>query len=113
MSKTIFTKIIEGEIPANKVYEDDQIIAFHDIEPKAALHLLIVPKKPIPTINDLEVGDAELVGQLFLVAKRLAKEHKVADDGYRVIMNCGEGGGQTVFHMHLHLLAGPDLPAFG
>ena len=113
MSKTIFTKIIEGEIPANKVYEDDQIIAFRDIEPKAALHLLIVPKKPIPTINDLEVGDAELVGQLFLVAKRLAKEHKVADDGYRVIMNCGEGGGQTVFHMHLHLLAGPDLPAFG
>lgn len=108
---TIFSKIINGEIPADKVYEDDTILAFRDIEPKAQVHILIVPKKPIASINELEVDDAELVGRLFLVAKQIAQDEGI-DDGYRVIMNCGEKGGQTVFHMHLHLLGGDDLPAF-
>lgn len=106
---TIFEKIIAREIPADIVYEDDKVIAFRDIEPQAPVHVLIVPKKPIPTLNDLTDDDAALVGLLPITAARLAKELGIAEDGYRVIMNCNEHAGQTVFHIHMHLLGGRQL----
>lgn len=106
MSKTLFSKIIDREIPADIVYEDDEIIAFNDINPQANVHILIVPKKVIPTINDLEKEDAGLVGNMILVAKQLAKENGIDSRGYRLVFNCNEEAGQTVFHIHLHLLGG-------
>jgi len=106
MSDTIFTKIINREIPADIVYEDDTALAFKDIIPQAPVHLLVIPKKAIATINDIEEGDRELVGHLYWVAGKLAKEMGFAEDGYRTVKNCGENVGQTVFHIHLHLLAG-------
>ncbi|WP_372966565.1 histidine triad nucleotide-binding protein [Marinobacter sp.] len=109
MSETIFTKIINREIPADIVYEDDQALAFRDINPQAPVHLLIIPKKPIATINDIVEDDRELVGHLYWVAGKLAQDMGFAEDGYRVVMNCGENAGQTVFHIHLHLLAGKPL----
>ncbi|HLV78600.1 MAG TPA: histidine triad nucleotide-binding protein [Marinobacter sp.] len=109
MSETIFTKIINREIPADIVYEDDISLAFKDINPQAPVHLLIIPKKPIATINDIGEADRELVGHLYWVAARLAAEQGFSEDGYRVVMNCGENAGQTVFHIHLHLLAGKPL----
>ena len=109
MSETIFTKIINREIPADIVYEDDLSLAFRDINPQAPVHLLIIPKKAIATINDIEEDDRHLVGHLYWVAGKLAKEMGFAEDGYRVVMNCGENAGQTVFHIHLHLLAGKPL----
>ena len=109
MTETVFTKIINREIPADIVYEDDDCLAFRDINPQAPVHLLIIPRKPIPTINDIAEEDKELVGHLFLVAARLAREMEVADDGYRVVMNCNAMAGQTVYHLHLHMLAGKTL----
>ncbi|MDX1801700.1 MAG: histidine triad nucleotide-binding protein [Marinobacter sp.] len=109
MPDTLFTKIINREIPADIVYEDDRSLAFKDINPQAPVHLLIIPKKAIATINDLEEDDRELVGHLFLVAKKLAGDMGFDEDGYRVVMNCNEQAGQTVFHIHLHLLAGKPL----
>lgn len=106
MSKTLFTQIRDREIEADFVYEDDEIMAFRDINPQAPLHVLVVPKEPIATVNDLEAGHAELVGRLFLVARDLAAEHGYSEDGYRLVMNTNAGAGQTVFHIHLHLLAG-------
>ena len=100
----IFCKIVRGEIPAKKAYEDDQVLAFHDIRPQAPVHLLVIPKEPIPTLNDLEPDDAELVGGLFLLAKKLMSEMGHTD--YRTVFNCGPGAQQSVFHMHLHVLAG-------
>lgn len=105
MTACLFCRIRDGEIPSTKVYEDEHLIAFKDIYPKAPLHVLIVPRKHIATINDLEANDAELVGRLFLAAKQIAAEAGYAD-GYRVLMNCGEKGGQVIFHLHLHLMAG-------
>jgi histidine triad (HIT) family protein len=109
MSESIFTKIIKREIPADIVYEDDTTLAFRDINPQAPVHLLIIPKKHIATINDITEDDRELVGNLYYVAAKLAKEMGFAEDGYRVVMNCGESAGQTVFHIHLHLLAGKPM----
>lgn len=109
MSDTIFTKIINRDIPADIVYEDDQSLAFRDIQPQAPVHLLIIPKKPIVTINDMEEEDKALFGHLFYVARHLAAEMGFAEDGYRVVMNCNEHGGQSVYHVHLHLLAGKPL----
>jgi histidine triad (HIT) family protein len=109
MAETLFSKIIKGEIPADKVYEDDEILAFRDINPQAPTHVLIIPKKPIATINDIGPEDAELIGKLFLVAKKLATDAGFADEGYRVVMNCNAAAGQTVFHLHLHLLGGRTL----
>ena len=105
MTACLFCRIRDGEIPSKQVYEDEHLIAFHDIYPKAPLHVLIVPRKHIATINDLEDGDAELVGRLFLAAKKIAADAGYGN-GYRVLMNCGEQGGQVIFHMHLHLMAG-------
>lgn len=106
MSDSIFTKIIKREVPAEFVYEDSEIVAINDINPQAPIHILIIPKKQIPTINDLEESDAELVGKMFLVAKKIAKEKGIDKEGYRLVFNVNEGAGQTVFHIHLHLMGG-------
>ena len=102
----LFCKIASGEIDAEILYEDVDVVAFRDIHPQAKHHVLIIPRRHIATINDAEDSDAELVGKLMLTARHLAKELGVAEDGYRLVMNCNRDGGQTVFHIHLHLLAG-------
>lgn len=109
MTDCLFCKIIAGDIPSEKFYEDDNVFAFQDINSVAPLHALIIPKKHISMINDLEEKDAEVVGQLYLAAKKIAAQKGYSDAGYRTVMNCGEAAGQTVFHIHLHLLAGRDL----
>jgi len=106
MSEDLFLKIISREIPADIVYEDDDVLAFTDVNPQAPLHVLIIPKIRIRTINDMQVQDTELFGKLFLAAQKIAADEGVADDGYRVVMNCNAAAGQTVFHIHLHLLGG-------
>ena len=106
---SLFTKIINREIPADIVYEDEEIIAFNDINPQAPVHVLIVPKKEIATLNDLELGDQEIIGKMFLTAKKLAVKLNIDKTGYRTVFNCNEHGGQTVFHIHLHLLGGRKL----
>lgn len=106
MSEDLFVRIIRREIPADIVYEDDDVLAFRDINPQAPTHVLIIPKKHVRTVNDLKKDQAELVGMLFLAAKKIAAEEGVDESGYRLVMNCGEGAGQSVFHIHLHLLAG-------
>lgn len=109
MAETIFDKIINKEIPAEIVYEDDIALAFKDINPQAPIHLLIIPKKSIATINDIEEQDRETVGHLYFVAAKIAAQLGVADNGYRVVMNCNADGGQTVYHIHLHFLAGKAM----
>lgn len=109
MSDTIFGKIIRREIPADIVYEDDELIAFKDISPQAPVHVLFVPKTPIATLNDVAPAQAELVGKLFLAAAAYARRQGFAEDGYRCVINCNSHGGQTVFQLHLHLLAGQAL----
>lgn len=106
MSDCIFCKIASGEIPADKLLETDDVTVFRDLNPQAPTHLLAIPKSHIASINEMEDGDAELVGKLFLAAKEAAALEGIAESGYRVVMNCGEGAGQTVFHMHLHILGG-------
>ncbi|RUO41006.1 histidine triad nucleotide-binding protein [Pseudidiomarina aestuarii] len=106
---TLFTKIINREIPADIVYEDEHALAFRDINPQAPVHVLIIPKKPIATINDITEDDRELVGHLYVVAAKLAVQFGFAKAGYRVVMNCNEDGGQSVYHIHLHLLAGVTM----
>jgi histidine triad (HIT) family protein len=108
MADTIFSKIINGEIPADIVYEDGQVVAFRDVDPKAPVHILIVPREQIPTINDLTPEHALLVGHMVLTAKKLATDEGL-DTGYRLVMNCNEAGGQTVFHLHMHLLGGRNM----
>jgi histidine triad (HIT) family protein len=110
---TIFDKVIRREIPADIVYEDDHLIAFRDIAPQAPVHVLFVPKTPIATLNDVQPGQAEVVGRLAIAAADYAKREGFAEDGYRIVMNCNADGGQTVFHIHLHLLAGAPLGRFG
>ncbi|MCK2184829.1 histidine triad nucleotide-binding protein [Halomonas getboli] len=102
----LFCKIINREIPADIVYEDDQMLAFNDIDPKAPTHQLIVPKRHIATLNDIEEDDLALIGRLQFTAAKLAREAGFAEDGYRVVMNCNEQGGQTVYHIHMHLMGG-------
>ncbi|MFA6146013.1 MAG: histidine triad nucleotide-binding protein [Patescibacteria group bacterium] len=102
----IFCQIINKEISAQIVYEDDKIVAFENIQPKAPIHLLIVPTKHIPSINHLEVEDKELTGDLFLVAKKIAKSRGLDESGYKLVFNVGKGAGQSVDHIHLHLLGG-------
>lgn len=109
MSDDLFLKIIDREIPADIVYEDDEMLAFRDINPQAPTHILVIPKRRISTLNDLESGDAELVGRLVLTAKRIAAEDGLSDDGYRLVFNCNENGGQSVYHIHLHLLGGRKM----
>ena len=111
---TIFGKIIRREIPANIVYEDDDVLGFQDIAPQAPVHVLFIPKNiAIPTLDDAQPGQAELIGRLVLAAAAYARSQGLAGHGYRVVMNCREDAGQTVFHLHLHLLAGAQLGRFG
>jgi histidine triad (HIT) family protein len=109
MMTTIFSKIIHGEIPADIVYQDELVTAFRDINPAAPTHILIVPNKEIATVNELTADDEQIAGRLLLAAARLAAEEGIADDGYRLIINCNRHGGQEVFHLHLHLLGGRPL----
>lgn len=106
---TIFSKIINKEIPAEIVYQDEQVTAFKDINPLAPVHILIVPNKEVPTVNDLTDSDEAVMGKLFTVARQIAKDQGIAESGYRLVMNCGADGGQEVFHVHLHLLGGRKL----
>jgi histidine triad (HIT) family protein len=108
MSKTIFKKIIDKEISAKIIYEDGQCLAFHDVAPQAPTHVLVIPKKEIASLADLEDGDAELVGHMFLVIRDLARELGLGS-GYRVVANSGRDGGQSVDHLHFHLLGGRQL----
>ena len=109
MPETIFDRIIAREIPADIVHEDDQCLAFRDINPQAPVHILVIPKKAIPTINDLGADDEQTVGHLYTVAAGIAREEGIADDGYRTVMNCNGHGGQSVYHIHLHLIGGRPL----
>lgn len=106
---TIFDKIISKEIPADIIYEDDKALAFKDINPQAPIHFLVIPKTPIATMNDITEDNAELVGHLYVVAAKIAKEKGFDEEGYRAVMNCNNDGGQTVYHIHLHVLAGKAL----
>ncbi len=110
---TIFDKIIRREIPADIVYEDNHLIAFRDIAPQAPVHVLFVPKAPVATLNDVQPTQADLVGCLAIAAADYAKREGFAENGYRVVINCNGDGGQTVFQLHLHLLAGAPLGRFG
>ena len=106
---TLFEKIIAGDIPATIVYKDERVTAFRDIRPAAPTHILIVPNKPIPTVNDVANDDEPLLGHLFTVARDLARQEGIADNGYRLIVDCNAHGGQEVYHLHLHLLGGRPL----
>lgn len=110
---TIFDKIIRREIPADIVYEDEHLIAFRDIAPQAPVHVLFVPKLPIATLNDVQPAQAHIIGRLAVAAADYAKREGLAEDGYRIVMNCNADAGQTVFQIHLHLLAGAQLGYFG
>lgn len=109
MSDDLFVRIIKREIPADIVFEDERVVAFRDIDPQAPVHVLVVPKRRIATVNDLSEDDAGLVGHMVLTARRIAADEGLDEDGYRLVMNCNEHGGQSVFHIHLHLLGGRPM----
>jgi histidine triad (HIT) family protein len=109
MTDCLFCKVRDNEIPADIVYENDDVLAFNDVNPHAPVHILIIPRKHISTINDLHDGDELIMGKLFSAAKIIAKQKGVSDDGFRLVVNCNEDAGQTVFHIHMHLLAGRTL----
>ena len=107
--ETIFSKIIRREIPADIVYQDDQVTAFRDINPKAPTHILVVPNKLIPTVNDVTGADEQMLGHMFTVARRVAAQEGIAESGYRLLVNCNRDGGQEVYHLHMHLFGGRPL----
>ena len=109
MEDCLFCKIIKGEIPSNKVYEDDEILAFYDINPAAKIHILVIPKKHIESLAHMEKEDEEIVGKIYGVINKIAQEKGFKQSGYRVIVNCGKDAGQEVMHLHFHLLAGKKL----
>lgn len=104
--KTLFSRIIDGEIPGDFVYQDEHVVAIRDIQPAAPVHILIIPRKPIPSLHHLNDADRDLAGRLLLAVRHIAEQEGLGDRGYRVVINTGEGGGQTVPHLHLHLLGG-------
>jgi len=106
---TLFEKIIAGEIPATVLFKDSRVTAFLDIRPAAPVHILVVPNKAIPTVNDIAEADESLIGHMVIVARDLAAQHGIAESGYRLIVNCNADGGQEVYHLHLHLLGGRPL----
>lgn len=108
-SGCLFCRIAAGEIPADIVRSDPEVVAFRDINAQAPTHILVIPRKHIPSVDDLEESDAEVMGQLFLAAKELARQEGIADGGYRMVVNAGADAGQTVFHVHLHLLGGRGM----
>ena len=107
--ETIFSKIIRKEIPADIVYQDDLVTAFRDINPQAPAHILVIPNKLIPTMDDVETGDEAVLGRMMTVASKIAREEGIADDGYRLMINCKQHGGQEVYHIHMHVLGGRPL----
>ncbi|WP_028772926.1 purine nucleoside phosphoramidase [Shewanella waksmanii] len=107
--ETIFSKIIRREIPADILYQDDLVTAFRDIQPQAPTHILIIPNHLIPTANDIKASDEKALGRMMSVAAKLAEEAGIAEDGYRLIMNCNKHGGQEVYHIHMHLVGGQPL----
>lgn len=109
MEDCLFCKIVKGEIPSDKVYEDEKILCFKDINPEAPVHVLVIPKKHISSINEISKEDEALIGSIFTVIKTVAEKLGIAEDGYRVISNCNENGGQTVPHIHFHILGGKKL----
>ena len=109
MEDCLFCKIVKGEIPSNKVYEDEDVLAFHDINPVAPIHILVIPKKHITKLTDLTKEDEILVGKIYTTINKIATQEGFAEDGYRVITNCGKNGGQEVMHIHFHILAGKEL----
>ncbi len=108
-NQTIFGKVIRREVPAQIVFENDLVLAFRDIAPQAPTHIVIIPKEYIPTLNDVDEQDRLVLGELFVVANKIAQQEGCCKDGYRLVMNVGQDGGQTVFHLHMHLLAGRSL----
>lgn len=109
MEDCLFCKIIKGEIPSNKVYEDEEILAFHDINPVAPVHILVIPKKHITSLAHLEKEDEAIIGKIYTVINQIAEEKGFKQEGFRVIVNCGKNGGQEVMHLHFHILAGKQL----
>lgn len=109
MEDCLFCKIIKGEIPCKKVYEDEEILAFHDINPAAPIHILVIPKKHITSLAHLKEEDEKIVGRIYTVINQIAEKNQFKEDGYRVIVNCGKNGGQEVMHLHFHILAGKPL----
>jgi histidine triad (HIT) family protein len=109
MADTIFGKIAAGEVPADIVYEDEHVVAFRDLSPQAPTHVLVIPRKPIATLNDADAHDAELIGRLFLAAAKVAEQEGISERGYRTVINCNAGAGQTVYHLHVHVIGGRPL----
>ena len=109
MEDCLFCKIVKGEIPSQKVYEDDDVIAFNDIHPITPIHILVVPKKHIPSLAHMQEGDEVLIGKIYKAIDVISEERGFKQDGYRVITNCGKNGGQEVMHLHFHILAGEKL----
>jgi histidine triad (HIT) family protein len=109
VARCLFCDIAAGDNPAKIVYADDEAVAFRDIDPKAPTHVLVIPRVHIATVNDIKEEHERVVGRLFTVARQVARDEGLADDGYRLVMNCGAGAGQSVFHIHLHLLGGRHL----
>ena len=109
MADCLFCKIANGEIPSNKLFEDDEILAYYDIDPQAPVHFLVIPKKHIASLNELTEADSALLMKIMLVIQKIAQDKNIAESGYRVVNNCGEQGGQTVGHLHFHLLGGREM----
>lgn len=109
MSDCIFCKIVKNEIPSKKVYEDEDIVAFYDVNPVTKIHILVIPKKHIASVTDLKKEDEAVIGKIYTVINQIAKEQGFDEDGFRIITNCGEHGGQEVMHLHFHILAGQKL----
>ncbi|MCS5632972.1 uncharacterized protein METZ01_LOCUS35800 [marine metagenome] len=109
MNECLFCKMVSGVIPCDKVHENEYVLAFRDIDPKAPTHILIIPKKHITTLNEINENDQDLLGELLLTAKKIAKDEGIDTSGYRTVFNCNSDGGQTVFHIHMHLLGGRPM----
>jgi histidine triad (HIT) family protein len=109
MTSCIFCKIARGEIPATLVHEDEHVVAFRDLNPQAPTHVLVIPRRHVATLNDLTDADGELIGRMYLAAKRVAERDGIAEEGYRTVVNCNAAAGQSVFHIHLHLLGGRPM----
>ena len=109
MNECLFCNMVSGAIPCDKVYENEYVLAFRDIDPKAPTHILIIPKKHIKTLNEINENDQDLLGELLLTAKKIAKDEGIDTSGYRTVFNCNSDGGQTVFHIHMHLLGGRPM----
>ncbi len=109
MNECLFCKMVSGVIPCDKVHENENVLAFRDIDPKAPTHILIIPKKHITTLNEINKSDQDLLGELLLTAKKIAKDEGINTSGYRTVFNCNSDGGQTVFHIHMHLLGGRPM----